>query len=102
MINRNEVIDYVRSDHFKKRARQRFGISKAIMKTWITNIVTRGSFSGTDQENIAFLDNEEVRIVIDTCNKSLVTTYSLHDIVWISKRSNDELGNKNLVNDVIN
>lgn len=101
MINRNEVIDYVRSDHFKKRARQRFGISKAIMKTWITNIVTRGSFSGTDQENIVFLDNEEVRIVIDTCNKSLVTTYSLHDIVWISKRSNDELGNENLVNDVV-
>lgn len=101
MINRNEVINYARSDHFKKRARQRFGISKSIMKAWIANIVIRGSFSDTNQENIVFLDSEEVRIVIDTCNKSLVTTYSLHDIVWISKQSNDELGNEILINNVI-
>lgn len=101
MINRNEVIDYTRSDHFKKRARQRFGVSKSIMKAWITNIVARGSFCHTAQENIVFLDDEEIRIVLDTHNKSLVTTYSLHDIVWISKRSNNESANRSVINDVV-
>lgn len=101
MINRNEVIDYTRSDHFKKRARQRFGVSKSIMKAWITNIVARGSFCRTAQENIVFLDDEEIRIVLDTHNKSLVTTYSLHDIVWISKRSNNESANRSVINDVV-
>jgi len=66
MINRTEVVDYTRSDHFKKRARQRFGISMSIMRTWITNIVNRGSFSSSNQENVMFLDCEEIRIVIDT------------------------------------
>lgn len=101
MINRNEVIDYTRSDHFKKRARQRFGVSKSIMKAWITNIVAHGSFCPTAQENIVFLDDEEIRIVLDTKNKSLVTTYSLHDIVWISKRSNNESANRSVINDVV-
>lgn len=101
MINRTEVVDYTRSDHFKKRARQRFGISMSIMRTWITNIVNRGSFSSSNQENVMFLDCEEIRIVLDTKNKSLVTTYSLHDIVWISKRSNNGSANKSVINDVI-
>ncbi|AFU63125.1 hypothetical protein 8014-B2_0058 [Lactobacillus phage ATCC 8014-B2] len=101
MINRNEIVDYIRSDHFKKRARQRFGISKTTMKSWIANIAAHGSLCHTEQENIAFLDNEEIRIVLDTYNKSLVTTYSLHDIVWISKRSNNEMANKSIINDVV-
>lgn len=101
MINRSEIVDYIRSDHFKKRARQRFGISKTTMKSWIANIAARGSLCNTEQNNIAFLDNEEVRLVIDTHNKSLVTTYSLHDIVWISKQSNNEISNKSIINDVV-
>lgn len=101
MINRNEILEFSRSEHFKKRARQRFGISKSIMKAWITNIVARGSFCRTAQENIVFLDDEEIRIVLDTHNKSLVTTYSLHDIVWISKRSNNESANRSVINDVV-
>lgn len=102
MINRNEVIDYTRSDHFKKRARQRFGVSKSTMKAWITNIVSHGDFCRTEQENIMFLDDEEIRIVLDTSNKSLITTYSLHDIMWISKRSNNESINKGVIKDVVN
>lgn len=101
MINKSEIVDYIRSDHFKKRARQRFGISKTTMKSWIANIAARGSICNTEQDNIAFLDNEEVRLVIDTHNKSLVTTYSLHDIVWISKQSNNEISNKSIINDVV-
>ncbi|UPI30831.1 hypothetical protein DEDGFLLK_00083 [Lactiplantibacillus phage Gut-P1] len=101
MINRSEIVDYIRSDHFKKRARQRFGISKTTMKSWIANIAAHGSICNTEQDNIAFLDNEEVRLVIDTHNKSLVTTYSLHDIVWISKQSNNEISNKSIINDVV-
>lgn len=101
MINRNEVIDYTRSDHFKKRVRQRFGILKSTMKAWITNIVNRGSFSSSNQENVMFLDCEEIRIVLDTKNKSLVTVYSLHDCVWLAKRSSSEIVNKDVINEII-
>lgn len=101
MINRTEIIDYARSDHFKKRARQRFGISKAIMKAWITNIVARGSFSKTNQDGIWFLDDNEVRIVADVNSRNLVTVYSLHDCVWLAKRSSSEIVNKDVVNEII-
>ena len=101
MINRNEILSYSRSEHFKKRAHQRFGISKSLIQPWLLNIVSNGSFSKTNQDGIWFLDVDEIRVVVDVHNRSVVTTYSLHDIVWISKRSNDELGNENLLNDVI-
>lgn len=101
MINRNEVIDYTRSDHFKKRARQRFGVSKSTMKAWITNIVSHGDFCHTKQENIMFLDDEEIRIVLDTSSKSLITVYSLHDCVWLAKRSSSEIVNKDVINEII-
>lgn len=101
MINRDEVLNYEKSDHFRKRARQRFGVSKAILKSWLANIVGHGSFSIAGKDNIMFLDDEEIRIVIDTYNRSLVTTYSLHDIVWISKRSGNEPVNKSIVNNIV-
>ena len=101
MINRNEILAYSRSEHFKKRARQRFGISKSLMQPWLLNIVSHGSFSKTNQDGIWFLDVDEIRVVVDVHNRSVVTTYSLHDIVWISKRAGDELINKGVIDEVI-
>lgn len=101
MINRNEILEYGRSEHFKKRARQRFGISKSLMQSWLLNIVSRGSITKTNQSGIWFLDSDEIRVVIDVCNKSIVTTYSLHDMVWLAKRSGDEVVNKKVVDDVV-
>lgn len=101
MINRNEILAYSRSEHFKKRARQRFGISKSLMQPWLLNIVSHGSFSKTNQDGIWFLDVDEIRVVVDVHNRNLITVYSLHDCVWFAKRSNSEIVNKDVINEII-
>ena len=100
MNNRNEILEFSRSEHFKKRARQRFGISKAILNSWLLNLVSHGDFTKTNQEGIYFLDNDEIRIVVDIHNRNIVTTYSLHDIFWLTKRAGVETVNKVVVNEV--
>lgn len=101
MNNRNEILEFSRSEHFKKRARQRFGISKALIQPWLLNIVSHGKLSQTGQKDIWFLDIDEIRVVVDFNDRNIVTTYSLHDCVWLAKRAGNELVNKEVVDEVV-
>ncbi len=96
MENRTEILEYERTDHFKQRARQRFGISNGLMAAWLRNIVAHGTFTRTEQDGIYFLDENEIRVVVDVNQRKIVTTYSLHDVFWLTKRASSELTSKEL------
>jgi len=101
MNNRNEILEFSRSEHFKKRVRQRFGISKALIQPWLLNVVSHGKLSQTVRKDIWFLDVDEIRVIVDFHDRNLVTTYSLHDCVWLAKRAGNEIVNKEVVDEVV-
>ena len=88
MSNKNgrnmDFVNFKLSDHFKKRALQRFGIEKSIVSRWSTNIMCNGTRQKCPDGNYSII-YQEVKIIADVESRTIVTCFPVNDVEGLLK-----------------
>ena len=88
MSNKNgrnmDFVNFKLSDHFKKRALQRFGIEKSIVSRWSTNIMCNGTRQKCPDGNYSII-YQEVKIIADVESRTIITCFPVNDVESLLK-----------------
>lgn len=89
------------TSHAKERVLSRFNITNKEFDEWMTRLLSQSTYVETQENNRVKYRFNDIVVIIDSKQKSVVTVYSLnaHDDITVCKKTNPEV--KTAINEAL-